>query len=180
MATARKKKRVASRPATKSRPTTRRKRRRKSGLAGPATDQVKAEWINRLAWVGGGVGAAVLGVWGAKQLWKSTVGEIRQNNAIAETTVDGRPAFFANELAIAFNPSGSQTMSDFFGDGTDEEKVIALLRQIPSRRVWEQTIAAYSKLSKGRNLTKDLQDELTSFLGNEDWDTARQILAAKK
>ncbi len=180
MATARKKKRVTGKPATTKGRVTARRKRRKSGLSGAATDQVKAEWINRLAWVGGGVGAAVLGVWGVKQLWKGTVGEIRQNNAIAETTVDGRPAYFANELSIAFHPSGSQTMSDFFGDGTDEQRVLALLRQVPSRRVWEQTISAYNKLNKGRNLTEDLEDELTNFLGNEDWDAARNILAAKK
>ena len=170
--------------ATTRKRTTKRKastRRRSSRpLAGPSFDETNAAARTALYWLmGGTVSAIALYVLG-KKAYKETVGEYRENRSQQMATQDGTAAFFANQLRIAFHPSGSETVSDWFGDGTDEEKVKQLISEIPSAKVYRETVHQYSILTGGRNLNADLGSELTSIWGNEDYDEVLSLLKAKK
>jgi len=157
----------------------RRKRSTRPGLGATDMDDLKAKWLDRLLVAATGMGVVGGGYLLVKKLYKGTVGEIQYNKQLTQTTESGRPAFYANQLQIAFHPSGSQTMSDWFGDGTDEEKVLSILRDIPDAETYAETVRAYSTLTGGRKLNEDLKDELTSIWGNEYYDQALQILNGK-
>ena len=162
---------------TRSRSTRRRSTR---ALSGTLTDEVQAKWLNRGMWAAGGLlmigGTYLLG----KKAYQETIGEAREAKQISQTVVNGKPAFYAQQLQIAFNPSGNQTVSDWFGDGTDEQRVLQLLREIPDVETYQDTVKSYSILTGGRNLNTDLKDEMTSTWGNEDYQAALAILNSKK
>jgi hypothetical protein len=128
--------------------------------------------------------AVVLGTggliwWAAKSLFKNTVGEIKQQSAEKQTTTVGKAAYYAEQLWIAFNPSGNGILSDWVGDGTDEAKALETLKAIPDRKTYTEVQKAYKALYR-RDLNTDLKSELTSVFGNEDYDMAIKILNSKK
>ena len=114
-----------------------------------------------------------------KTLFKKTVGEIKEQSALKQTTTVGKGPYFAEQLQLAFTPSSNSTVSRYFGDGTDEAGVLKTLRDIPDKKTWLETQRAY-KILYDRTLNDDLKDELTSVWGNEDYNAAVQIINSKK
>lgn len=182
MATA--KRSVKKKPVAKAAPRSRRRSagspaRRRTGLGNTNMEDMKAKWIDRLLIAGTSVGVVAAGYLGIKKLYKSTVGEIVYNKQLTQVTQSGKPAYYANQLAIAFSPSGSERVSDWFGDGTDENAVLAILKDIPSAAVYNDMTKSYHTLT-GRKFNEDLRSELTSIWGNEDYLAAMKIIESKK
>ena len=110
------------------------------------------------------VGAAAGVFLGIKAAVKNFKQGIRENQALTE----GNPAAFATQLKMAFEND------NYFGWGTDEEAVFAVLEAIPTSSVMSKVQRAYRDLY-GRNLAADLKDELSS----EEFATALQIINSK-
>lgn len=127
-------------------------------------DKAKAAAI----WAGvalvGVAGIYVVGTYTAEK-----IKEVQASNAENATGTQGSASSFAARLLAAMD-----------GPGTDEEIVLAVLREIPSAAVYIDVITAYARLSGGQNLNAVLRDELTSFYGNEDYEAALSILHSKR
>jgi hypothetical protein len=81
---------------------------------------------------------------------------------------EGSEAAFAKQIKMAFDNDMA------FGWGTDEEKLRAVFRAIPSRQAFLSVLKSYQKLYN-RSLMRDLQDELQATEYNE----MMAIIAAK-
>jgi hypothetical protein len=149
---------------------------KRGSFAGTETDKVQALWLNRLAWLAGGTAA----VGGSYLLGRKVVGELftepRFERTLEQSTIMQTGAWFADQFEMAFHPSGNKTVSDWFGDGTDEDRVLELLRLIPSREVFAECVKKYEILNPGRNFFTDLKTELTSIWGNSDYNKALEII----
>lgn len=143
---------------------------RAGSQAETSLDNLKVVALN----VGFYAGAALLLGGGGFLAVRSLVRAIRERSAENDSSMDGRPAYWAGQLIAAFNPSGWSTP-----DGTDEELVFATLRAIPTKAMWAKVQKAYRDLTNGHSLDQDLRDELTSIWGNSDYMTALQILNQK-
>ncbi|WP_345259813.1 hypothetical protein [Marivirga lumbricoides] len=109
------------------------------------------------------LGAATGVFLGTRALVKNFKQGIREQQALSE----GNPAAFATQLKMAFEND------NYFGWGTDEEMVFTVLESIPNGFM-NKVQRAYRDLY-GRNLSADLQDELSS----EEFVTALQIINSK-
>ena len=108
---------------------------------------------------------AALGVFlGIKVVVKNFKKGVREQNALTE----GNPAAFATQLKMAFEND------NYFGWGTDEEVVFAVLETIPSSSTMNKVQRAYRDLY-GQNLATDLKEELSS----EEFAMALQIINSK-
>ncbi|SFC80746.1 hypothetical protein SAMN05421780_11042 [Flexibacter flexilis DSM 6793] len=114
--------------------------------------------------------------YGVYRLTRNTVAEIRQENTENQTSEYATPANYAARLMIAFQPSGQ----DYVPDGTDEEGVLQVAREIPDAKTYKEVMAAFSRLTKGQNLNEVARDELSSIWGNEYYDQWIMILNQKK
>lgn len=166
----------------KRKPTTARRkpatRRRVSrGLSGTQVDAVQAKWLERGMWLAGGIGVLGAGYLVVKKTYTALIKEPVRVKQINESAVVGTPAYFASQFELAFHPSGKKWVSDYVGDGTDEVKVLALLKMIPSRNIYEQMLKSYSIQTDGRKFGDDLKDEMTSLWGNSDYDSALSIIS---
>lgn len=82
---------------------------------------------------------------------------------------EGDPATYAKQLKMAFD-------NDLpFGMGTDEDAIVKVFEELPSKKAYERVQQAYFRLYT-RSLNADLEDELSS----EDYNNLIRILNAKK
>jgi hypothetical protein len=92
----------------------------------------------------------------------------KADNEEMKAYAEGSEASFAKQIKMAFD-------NDMvFGWGTDEEKLRAVFRAIPSRQAFVSVMKSYQKLYN-RSLMRDLQDELQATEYNE----MLAIIAAK-
>jgi hypothetical protein len=96
--------------------------------------------------IGAGIGLFVVG---------KVVRNARYNKALAKTDDTADPAYFAQRILEAFNPDSP------FGWGTDEVQLRKTIQAVPHRKFWDQVKVEYHKLSRGRNLLRDLESELS-------------------
>jgi len=75
------------------------------------------------------------------------------NRAAKNSLNEGDPALFATQLKMAFENDR------MFGWGTNIDQVNEVFRQIPSKKMYEKVMNAYSTMY-GSNLNADLKDEL--------------------
>ena len=123
--------------------------------------------------VGFYAGAALLLGGGGYLAVQHVVRIIRERSSENDSSIDGRPAYWAGQLLAAFSPSGTSY------DGTDEDLVFETLRAVPTKSMWAKVQTAYRNLTRGGSLDADLRNELTSWLGSDDYQTALQILNSK-
>ena len=109
---------------------------------------------------------AVLG--GGALVVRSIIRKARSNNEEMKTYMEGSEAAFAKQIKMAFDNDMA------FGWGTDEEKLRATVRAIPSKEAFVKVIKSYQKLYN-RSMMRDMQEELTSSEYNE----VLAIIAAK-
>lgn len=138
--------------------------------AAARVDDLKATALTWGFWTG----AALLLGGGGYLLTRTVIRDNQQHNAQDNAATSGQPSYWADRLFAAFNPSSSG-----FSDGTDEELVFGTLREIPSRRMWEETVKAYSRLTRGGSLTVDLREEMTTLWSNDEWMQALAIINSK-
>ena len=100
---------------------------------------------------------------------RALVRNFKQDLQERHALTKGNPAAFATQLKMAFEND------NFFGWGTDEERVFQTLEAIPDWSTWLKVQRAYRDLNSGRNLATDLQEELNS----EEFDRAMQIINSK-
>jgi hypothetical protein len=89
---------------------------------------------------------------------KNAVQDRAQDKAENDATRTGDPGLYAKQLKLAFNPSGFDWLQST--DFTSDDLVLSTLEEIPSRKVYQNVVAAYARLYPGRNLNRDLLDEL--------------------
>lgn len=104
------------------------------------------------------VGLVVLG--GTFFVSRSFVRGARATSEQKKTYEDGNAASFAQQLRMAFEND------NYFEWGTDEASIRDVIRKIPSKELFRQTINSYQKLY-ARSLMGDLKNELTSSEYNE-------------
>ncbi len=109
---------------------------------------------------------AVLG--GGALVVRSLIRKARSNNEEMKTYMEGSEATFAKQIKMAFDNDMA------FGWGTDEEKLRATIRAIPSRDAFLKVMKSYQRLYN-RSMMRDMQDELTASEYNE----MLAIIAAK-
>lgn len=121
----------------------------------------KATWEEKLILVGG---VALLGWFGWKAI-RNGFQNVQRNNEIKNLDNGQHSSFstsYAAMLYSAFFQSGSEWISDFMGDGTNQELVYDVARQMYQNKVaFSQVNSSYQALYK-RDLFKDLQKELSS------------------
>jgi hypothetical protein len=82
---------------------------------------------------------------------------------------EGDPATYAKQLKMAFD-------NDLpFGMGTDEEAIVKVFEELPSKKAYERVQQAYFRLYT-RSLNADLEDELSS----DEYNNLIRLLNAKK
>jgi hypothetical protein len=91
-----------------------------------------------------------------RHFYRQIASNISQKNSLSE----GDPATFAKQLKMAFEND------NYMGWGTDEEKVLAVFDQIPSKTMYARVQREYFNLYN-RNLNADLEEELSSDEYNE-------------
>jgi len=101
----------------------------------------------------GSLGIATIGgiVWAVDRLIKKSA----KNNSATKSLSEGDPASFASDLISAFDND------NYFGWGTNVEKVYDVFNRLPSQRFYQKVIDAYKKQT-GKNLNTALVDELST------------------
>jgi hypothetical protein len=112
------------------------------------------------------LGILVLG--GGALAVRSIIRKSRANSEEMKTYEEGAEATFAKQIKMAFDNDMA------FGWGTDEEKLRAIVRAIPSREAFVNVMKSYQKLYN-RSMMRDMQDEL----GSTEYNEILYILAAK-
>ena len=113
--------------------------------------------------LGAGVAAGVfLGI-------RAVVNNFKQDVQERQALTEGSPAAFATQLKMAFEND------NYFGWGTDEQRVYDTLELIPNWSTWLKVQRAYRDLYTGRNLASDLKEELDS----EEYAIAFNIINSK-
>ncbi len=112
------------------------------------------------------LGLLVLG--GGGFLLSRAIRKKKADNEEMKAYEEGSEASFAKQIKMAFDNDMA------FGWGTDEEKLRAVFRAIPSRAAFVNVMKSYGKLYN-RSLMRDLQDELQTTEYNE----ILAIIAAK-
>lgn len=91
---------------------------------------------------------------------------MRANSEERKSMDENSTAAFAKRIKMAFDNDGWW--------GTNKTELRTVMRQIPSKQVFQQVLTSYQKLFN-QNLLKDMSNELTSTEYNE----MQQILTAK-
>lgn len=116
----------------------------------------------------------VLGVLGAATvayLGNALYNKIKRDqatNRLGTDTPEGKAAYMAERFYAAFIPSGKEWLNDNIGDGSDEEALYQLAREMGEMGITLADIAKqYNALHPNRDFVKDLQDinaaELAKF-----------------
>lgn len=100
-----------------------------------------------------------------RRVLKNVLANQSEKNSLEE----GDPATYAKQLKMAFDNDNS------FGWGTNEEVVMQVFNDIPSKSMYAKIQKEYSRMY-GKNLNADLEDELSS----EEYNELIRILNAKK
>lgn len=101
----------------------------------------------------------------ARHFYKKTRSNISQKKSLEV----GDPATFAKQLKMAFDNDNSM------GWGTNEEMVMQVFSEIPSKAMYTKVQKEYSNLY-GRSLNADLEEELSS----DEYNELIRVLNAKK
>jgi hypothetical protein len=101
----------------------------------------------------------------ARHFYKKVRSNISQKNSLEV----GDPATFAKQLKMAFDNDNSM------GWGTNEEMVMQVFNEIPSKGMYTKIQKEYSNLY-GRSLNADLEEELSS----DEYNELIRVLNAKK
>lgn len=91
------------------------------------------------------------------------------NQAQKSSLDEGDPATYAKQLKMAFDNDNS------FGWGTNEEQVLRVFNDIPSKSMYTKIQREYANMY-GKSLNADLEDELSS----DEYNELIRILNAKK
>jgi hypothetical protein len=102
-------------------------------------------------------------------LGRHFVRSIRANASQKDSMEEGDPATFAKQLKMAFDNDVA------FGWGTNEEAVMAVFQNIPSKNMYGKVQKEYSRMYN-RSLNADLEDEMSS----DEYNELIRILNAKK
>lgn len=111
--------------------------------------------------LGAATGLFLLG----RRLFKNMLANQSEKRSLDE----GDPATYAKQLKMAFDNDNS------FGWGTNEEVVMQVFNDIPSKSMYAKIQKEYSRMY-GKSLNADLEDELSS----EEYNELIRILNAKK
>ncbi|HVI45231.1 MAG TPA: hypothetical protein VM802_10185 [Chitinophaga sp.] len=102
------------------------------------------------------VGIIVIG--GAVIIARRAILKDRANREQRLTYIDGNPATYAKQIKMAFDNDGWW--------GTDVKSLRTVVRHIPSKQVFKETMDSYAKLYN-RSMMSDMQKELKSTEYNE-------------
>ena len=116
----------------------------------------------KLAWSAAGV--VVLS--GAVYFGYKWVASMRTDREEGKSLDDGSAAAYAKEIKMAFDNDGWW--------GTDTTKLREVMRRIPSKKVFDDTVASYTILF-GTNMLRDMSEELSS----SEYSEMMQIKAGK-
>jgi len=108
----------------------------------------------RIAYTAAGLGILLGSFWTIRH-W---VRKSKENKEQNQSLQDGTPATYAKEIKMAFENDG------WFGTNVTELRRV--LRNIPSRAVFDKVVTAYNNLYRS-NLLKDMGNELQSSEYNE-------------
>ncbi len=123
----------------------------------------KRDWRKDALIITGTVVAVGGTIWAASHFIRKAQENVAQNKSLDE----GTPQTYAKQLKMGFDNDGWW--------GTNVPLVRKVFREIPSRDFYKKIEKAYSALTKGNNLNKDLEDELTST----EYSEMLNILASK-
>lgn len=112
-----------------------------------------------------GLGSATGLFFLVRHFYKKAQANLSQKHSLEE----GDPATFAKQLRMAFDNDNS------FGWGTNEEVVMQVFNELPSKSMYAKVQKEYSRLY-GRSLNADLENELSS----DEYNELIRILNAKK
>lgn len=101
----------------------------------------------------------------ARHLIKNAIANSSEKHSLEE----GDPATYAKQLKMAFDNDMA------FGWGTNEEQVLQVFNDIPSKAMYTKVQREYSRMY-GRSLNADLEDELSS----DEYNELIRILNAKR
>lgn len=90
-------------------------------------------------------------IWGIKKLRQANREQDRQDEVFEDIFTVGQPAYYANRLLTAIQ-----------GWGTDEEEIMRVFNEIPTKAFYNRVFNSYSALTKGDNLNEDLKDDLST------------------
>lgn len=93
-----------------------------------------------------------------------------KDKADNKSLTEGDPATYARELIMAFDND------NWFGWGTDLDRVYSVFDRIPTQAFYKKVQDAYEKETKGKNLNADLASELTS----EEYSEVKRRLNSKR
>lgn len=113
-----------------------------------------------------GGGAVLGGIFFAKNRIEQGALVRNQEKATAEVTTLFSPAYYADRLRAAFNPSGSSWLRTW--DTTDVTGVMNVARALTSQAQLLLVATAFRALTS-RNLTDDLRDELSATEYQQFW-----------
>lgn len=129
----------------------------------PAPVEQKHDWRKDALIITGTVVAVGGTIWAASHFLRKAQENVAQNKSLDE----GTPQTYAKQLKMAFDNDGWW--------GTNVPLVRKVFGEIPSREFYKKIEKAYSALTQGNNLNKDLEDELTST----EYSEILNILASK-
>lgn len=111
-----------------------------------------------------GIGAATGLFFLARHFYKKS----RANQSEKRSLEEGDPATVAKQLKMAFDND------NYFGWGTNEEMILKLFRELPSKNMYSKVQKEYFRLYN-RSLNADLEEEMSS----EEYNELIRILNAK-
>lgn len=124
-----------------------------------------------------GIGTALaLGAIGGT-VWYATskLQEHNQDNAYERAYGGKEKQFPAAQTAIKLQMA-FENVGPFGAWGTDEEAVFRALREIPTRKDFNRVETEYAKITKGRSLAQDLQEELEDGWSSGYYQKAQEII----
>ncbi len=129
----------------------------------PAPQVEKHDWRKDALIVTGTVVAVGGTIWAVSHF----IRRANENREQKKSLDEGTPATYAKQLKMAFDNDGWW--------GTNVPLVRKTFQEIPSKDFFRKVEKSYSALSKGENLNKDLESELTATEYNE----MKNILSSK-